>query len=164
MEQCFEKKKKLKLVASCHSYVGFQVDETHWMKSLCILFVGGLLVEFDKQIYGFIKDWGLIRLYYQDIPEGKEYPVLYRRPEFGESNWVETVLRYAKRGFGTEETLLDWNQIAEQHGMLFLFLFFILNLFTFLQCKCNKVAVFFRLCSYWDLSSVTGPQFPRIHD
>ncbi|EXB44900.1 Protease 2 [Morus notabilis] len=55
-------------------------------------------------------------LYYQFIPEGKEYPVLYRRSGVEESNWVKTILRYAKRDVGREEILLDWNEIAEQYG------------------------------------------------
>ena len=61
----------------------------------------------------------LIRLYYQYIPEGKEYPVLYRRPDVEESNWVKTVLRYAKGEVEREEILLDWNEIAEQYGASF---------------------------------------------
>ncbi|KAL5553798.1 hypothetical protein UlMin_041199 [Ulmus minor] len=54
-------------------------------------------------------------LYYQYIPEGKEYPVLCRRLEVDKSKWVKTVLSYA-RGVRKEEILLDWNEIAEKYG------------------------------------------------
>ncbi|BBG94364.1 Prolyl oligopeptidase family protein, partial [Prunus dulcis] len=37
-------------------------------------------------------------LYYQYIPEGKEYPVLYRRLEVEKLNWVKTFLRYVHVG------------------------------------------------------------------
>ncbi|KAF4348843.1 hypothetical protein F8388_024368 [Cannabis sativa] len=55
-------------------------------------------------------------LYYQDIPEGKEYPVLYRKSNVDKSNWVKTALQYARAGTGREEILLDWNEIAEEYG------------------------------------------------
>ncbi|XP_020537515.1 dipeptidyl aminopeptidase BI isoform X2 [Jatropha curcas] len=55
-------------------------------------------------------------LYYQYIPEGKEYPVLCRKLENGEIGWVKTILSYASGQFGMEQILLDWNQIAEQFG------------------------------------------------
>ncbi|KAJ6357038.1 hypothetical protein OIU78_005014 [Salix suchowensis] len=55
-------------------------------------------------------------LYYQYIPEGKEYPVLCRRLETEESGLLKTLLNYAKGHFGMEQVLLDWNQIAEQYG------------------------------------------------
>ncbi|XP_050223257.1 uncharacterized protein LOC126673230 [Mercurialis annua] len=55
-------------------------------------------------------------LYYQYIPEGKEYPVLCRKLDSGESGWAKTILNYAIRQLGVEQVLLDWNQIAEQYG------------------------------------------------
>lgn len=55
-------------------------------------------------------------MYYQYIPEGKEYPVLCRRLETEESGLLKTLLNYAKGHFGMEQVLLDWNQIAEQYG------------------------------------------------
>lgn len=55
-------------------------------------------------------------LYYQYIPEGKEYPVLCRKLESNKSGWVDTFLQYSSGGFGREEILLDWNEIAEQYG------------------------------------------------
>ncbi|XP_011009418.1 PREDICTED: prolyl endopeptidase-like [Populus euphratica] len=55
-------------------------------------------------------------LYYQYIPEGREYPVLCRRLETEESGLLKTLLNYAKGHFGMEQVLLDWNQIAEQYG------------------------------------------------
>ncbi|PON76732.1 Peptidase S9A, prolyl oligopeptidase [Trema orientale] len=55
-------------------------------------------------------------LYYQNIPEGKEYPVLYRRSDVEKSNWVKILLHYARVGVKREEILLDWNKIAEQYG------------------------------------------------
>ncbi|XP_062163021.1 uncharacterized protein LOC133869938 [Alnus glutinosa] len=55
-------------------------------------------------------------LYYQYIPEGKEYPVLCRRLDTQKSGWMKTFLHHARGGFGREEPLLDWNEIAEQYG------------------------------------------------
>lgn len=63
----------------------------------------------------------LSRLYYQYIPEGKEYPVLCRRLEIEQNGWIKTFLRYSRGGFGKEEILLDWNEIAEQYGKLLSF-------------------------------------------
>lgn len=64
----------------------------------------------------------LSRLYYQYIPEGKEYPVLCRRLDTQKSGWMKTFLHYARGGFGREETFLDWNEIAEQYGKLLSYL------------------------------------------
>ncbi|KAI9169466.1 hypothetical protein LWI28_012690 [Acer negundo] len=47
-------------------------------------------------------------LYYQYVPEGKEYPLLCRR--------LETVLCNSIEGFPKEQLLLDWNEVAEKHG------------------------------------------------
>ncbi|XP_048228684.1 protease 2 isoform X3 [Ricinus communis] len=55
-------------------------------------------------------------LYYQYIPEGKQYPVLCRKLESGKCGLVKTILSYGSGQFGMEQILLDWNQIAEQYG------------------------------------------------
>lgn len=55
-------------------------------------------------------------LYYQYIPEGKEYPLLCRRLETEKSGWLQTVFHNVRGGFGKEEILLDWNEIAEKYG------------------------------------------------
>ncbi|XWS64154.1 hypothetical protein CRYUN_Cryun06bG0162200 [Craigia yunnanensis] len=55
-------------------------------------------------------------LYYEYIPEGNEYPVFCRRLETERRGWAERLLSYAKAGFGREEILLDWNEVAEKHG------------------------------------------------
>ncbi|KNA12521.1 hypothetical protein SOVF_124890 isoform A [Spinacia oleracea] len=55
-------------------------------------------------------------LYYQHIPEGKEYPVLFRRLETEESAGLGSLFSCIKRGFRREEVLLDWNEIAEKNG------------------------------------------------
>ncbi|KAJ0094632.1 hypothetical protein Patl1_16632 [Pistacia atlantica] len=55
-------------------------------------------------------------LYYQYIPEGKEYPVLCRSLENEESGWMKTILRNVGGQFGKEEILLDWNEVAEKYG------------------------------------------------
>lgn len=60
----------------------------------------------------------LNRLYYQYIPEGKEYPVLCRKLATERKDWVKTIVNYVRGGFGAEEILLDWNEIAEQYGKL----------------------------------------------
>ncbi|XP_072997061.1 uncharacterized protein [Typha latifolia] len=53
-------------------------------------------------------------LYYQYIPEGKEYPILCRRLKHPDG-LAKAVLSYI-RGIGKEEKLLDWNEIAEKYG------------------------------------------------
>ncbi|KAM7487538.1 hypothetical protein LguiB_025022 [Lonicera macranthoides] len=55
-------------------------------------------------------------LYYQYIPEGKEYPVLCRKLATERKGWVKTIVNYVRGGFGAEEILLDWNEIAEKYG------------------------------------------------
>ncbi|KAI3867369.1 hypothetical protein MKX03_036496 [Papaver bracteatum] len=55
-------------------------------------------------------------LYYQCMPEGKEYPVLYRRLKRGGNSWMETVAKYVGADTERPEKLLDWNEIAEQFG------------------------------------------------
>ncbi|XP_044491388.1 protease 2 isoform X2 [Mangifera indica] len=55
-------------------------------------------------------------LYYQYIPEGKEYPVLCRSIGNEERGWMKTILRNVRGQFGKEEILLDWNEIAEKIG------------------------------------------------
>ncbi|KAF7132255.1 hypothetical protein RHSIM_Rhsim09G0121800 [Rhododendron simsii] len=55
-------------------------------------------------------------LYYQFVPEGKEYPVLCRRLATEKKDWMETVVNYLRGRSGKEEILLDWNEIAEQYG------------------------------------------------
>lgn len=88
----------------------------------------------------------MVRLYYQYIPEGKEYPVLYRRSDVEKSSWFETVLRYARGGVGREEILLDWNEMAEKYGK-----FFSCSLLSLVHCHVskqnnyNKLFVFLKL-------------------
>ncbi|XP_050905337.1 uncharacterized protein LOC127119193 isoform X2 [Lathyrus oleraceus] len=56
-------------------------------------------------------------LYYQYIPEGKEYPVLCRKLETNTSGWMKTFLfRSGIAGSDREEVLLDWNELAEKYG------------------------------------------------
>ncbi|KAJ8774541.1 hypothetical protein K2173_016987 [Erythroxylum novogranatense] len=55
-------------------------------------------------------------LYYQYIPEGKEYPVMCRMLAMETGGWFKKILSYARGLFGTEQILLDWNEIAEQYG------------------------------------------------
>ncbi|KAK4763056.1 hypothetical protein SAY86_008824 [Trapa natans] len=55
-------------------------------------------------------------LYYQNIPDGKEFPVLCRRLEPDKAGWAASVLDYVRGQTGKEEILLDWNEIAEHHG------------------------------------------------
>ncbi|OWM89438.1 hypothetical protein CDL15_Pgr024186 [Punica granatum] len=54
-------------------------------------------------------------LYYQCIPEGKEFPVLYRRLEPDKVGWAASVLNYVRGQTGREEILLDWNEVAERY-------------------------------------------------
>ncbi|XP_057777518.1 uncharacterized protein LOC130995998 [Salvia miltiorrhiza] len=55
-------------------------------------------------------------LYYQCIPEGKEYPILYRKPAVERKGWAEMIFSSSRGVFGREQVLLDWNEIAEKHG------------------------------------------------
>ncbi|XP_076953603.1 uncharacterized protein LOC143627727 [Bidens hawaiensis] len=55
-------------------------------------------------------------LYYQCIPETKEYPVLCRKLAVESTSWLQNMIKYAKRQFASEEILLDWNEIAQEHG------------------------------------------------
>ncbi|WJX63288.1 hypothetical protein P8452_48195 [Trifolium repens] len=56
-------------------------------------------------------------LYYQYIPEGKEYPVLCRKLETERSGWMKTFLfRHGMTRSKNEEVLLDWNELAERYG------------------------------------------------
>lgn len=56
-------------------------------------------------------------LYYQYIPEGKEYPVLCRRLETKRTGWMKNVfLHYGMTRSKREEILLDWNELAEKYG------------------------------------------------
>lgn len=55
-------------------------------------------------------------LYYQYIPEGKEYPVLCRKLETDRIGWLKTFLHYATARSEREEILLDWNELAEKYG------------------------------------------------
>ncbi|XP_027151689.1 uncharacterized protein LOC113751765 isoform X2 [Coffea eugenioides] len=57
-------------------------------------------------------DW----LYYQYIPERKEYPVLCRKLANDGKGWMKQVVNYMSKGFWEEEILLDWNEIAELYG------------------------------------------------
>lgn len=62
---------------------------------------------------------GFNRLYYQFIPEGKEYPILCRKSAVEPKGWANTLFSFFTGGFGTDQVLLDWNEIAEEHGKLF---------------------------------------------
>ncbi|XP_073221683.1 uncharacterized protein [Cicer arietinum] len=56
-------------------------------------------------------------LYYQYIPEGKEYPVLCRKLETERSGWLNSfLLRHGMAGSKRDEVLLDWNELAEKYG------------------------------------------------
>ncbi|GAA0139791.1 serine protease [Lithospermum erythrorhizon] len=54
-------------------------------------------------------------LYYQYIPEEKEYPVLCRKLAFEGQGWMKNIVHVVS-GHGRQEILLDWNEIAEQYG------------------------------------------------
>lgn len=55
-------------------------------------------------------------LYYQYIPEKKEYPVLCRKLAVENTNWVKRIVNYTTSKSSNEEILLDWNEIAKEHG------------------------------------------------
>ncbi|KAJ0986829.1 hypothetical protein J5N97_005185 [Dioscorea zingiberensis] len=53
-------------------------------------------------------------LYYQHVPEGKEYPVLCRKLSC-DDGFLGSFFKYKRHSLKVE-TLLDWNEIAEQYG------------------------------------------------
>ncbi|XP_059317125.1 uncharacterized protein LOC132067806 isoform X2 [Lycium ferocissimum] len=55
-------------------------------------------------------------LYYQYIPEGKEFPVLCRKLAAESKGWMKTVSKYMIGSSKEEQILLDWNEIAERYG------------------------------------------------
>ncbi|XP_016202941.1 uncharacterized protein LOC107643729 isoform X2 [Arachis ipaensis] len=55
-------------------------------------------------------------MYYQYIPEGREYPVLCRKLENESSGWLAAFRRYGLARPKREEILLDWNELAEKYG------------------------------------------------
>lgn len=85
------------------------------VEALVLPFFGGDCIRDLKLISQLVFFQNLSRLYYQYIPDGKEYPVLCRRLEVEKSSWFKTLLQ---GGSGKEEILLDWNEIAEQYGKL----------------------------------------------
>ncbi|KMZ72993.1 putative Oligopeptidase B [Zostera marina] len=54
-------------------------------------------------------------LYYQYVPEGKEYPILCRKLE-GYDGFAKKAVNYLRGTILKEEILLDWNEIAQQFG------------------------------------------------
>ncbi|MCD7467948.1 hypothetical protein HAX54_005659 [Datura stramonium] len=55
-------------------------------------------------------------LYYQYIPEGKEFPVLCRKLAAERKGWMKTISSYVIGVSKEEQILLDWNEIAERYG------------------------------------------------
>ncbi|XP_009761516.1 uncharacterized protein [Nicotiana sylvestris] len=55
-------------------------------------------------------------LYYQYIPEGKEFPVLCRKLAAESKGWMKSVSNYVIGVSKKEQVLLDWNEIAERYG------------------------------------------------
>ncbi|XP_068642869.1 uncharacterized protein [Aristolochia californica] len=87
----------------------FMVDTVNLQRKL----VAEMRSRMPPEISTHPERWGL-RLYYQYVPEGKEYPILCRRLD-NRDGWVNKVLHYVKGRTG-EEVLLDWNEIAQQFG------------------------------------------------
>ncbi|KAM3235698.1 hypothetical protein P3L10_015735 [Capsicum annuum] len=56
-------------------------------------------------------------LYYQYIPEGKEFPILCKKLDAESKGWMKTVSSYMISVSKEEQVLLDWNGIAERHGL-----------------------------------------------
>ncbi|KAF3613414.1 hypothetical protein FXO38_36258, partial [Capsicum annuum] len=54
-------------------------------------------------------------LYYQYIPEGKEFPILCKKLDAESKGWMKTVSSYMISVSKEEQVLLDWNGIAERH-------------------------------------------------
>ncbi|KAM7265070.1 hypothetical protein ACFE04_002753 [Oxalis oulophora] len=65
--------------------------------------------------------WGNDWLYYQYVPQGKEYPLLCRKLNTEVNGGAANLFNYLRGGeFGNgreeEQVLLDWNQLAQHHG------------------------------------------------
>ncbi|XP_010415530.1 PREDICTED: uncharacterized protein LOC104701531 [Camelina sativa] len=74
--------------------------------------VSEMKTRIPEEIFTPPERWGPW-LYRQYIPKGKEYPLLCRRLDKVETNWLSGLFR---GGEEEEEVVLDWNQIAEQYG------------------------------------------------
>ncbi|PHT67577.1 hypothetical protein T459_27064 [Capsicum annuum] len=57
-------------------------------------------------------------LYYQYIPEGKEFPVLCRKLAAESKGWMKTLSSYVIGVSKEEQVLLDWNEIAERYVLV----------------------------------------------
>nr|GMC86502.1 Oligopeptidase B, putative [Ipomoea batatas] len=55
-------------------------------------------------------------LYYQYIPEGKEFPILCRKLAANSKGWMGTIANHIRSAYKKEDILLDWNEIAENYG------------------------------------------------
>ncbi|XP_019180071.1 PREDICTED: uncharacterized protein LOC109175287 [Ipomoea nil] len=55
-------------------------------------------------------------IYYQYIPEGKEFPVLCRKLAADSKGWMGTIANRIRSAYKKEDILLDWNEIAENYG------------------------------------------------
>uniref|UniRef100_A0A7N0ZZL7 Prolyl endopeptidase n=1 Tax=Kalanchoe fedtschenkoi TaxID=63787 RepID=A0A7N0ZZL7_KALFE len=56
-------------------------------------------------------------VYYQFIPEEKEYPILCRRLDSKKKGWLKSLSDFLT-GRDKDIVLLDWNELAEKHGYI----------------------------------------------
>ncbi|KAL9246314.1 hypothetical protein vseg_019864 [Gypsophila vaccaria] len=90
-----------------NDYARLFMDDT---AALQALFSSEMASRFPSNIHSPPYPWGPW-LYYQYIPEGKDYPVLCRR-----LGSLGSLFARIRSTFRKEETLLDWNEIAEKYG------------------------------------------------
>ncbi|EOA34106.1 hypothetical protein CARUB_v10021611mg [Capsella rubella] len=127
--------KKIPFTVSTHGIT--RQDSYHWMKNTDDTDFVNFLERENSYAHAFMADTETLRrdlisemktripeeictpperwgpwLYRQYIPKGKEYPLLCRRLEKVDTNWLSGLFR----GGEEEEVVLDWNQIAEQYG------------------------------------------------
>lgn len=93
--------------------------------------------------------WVVNRLYYQYIPEGKEFPVLCRKLAAESKGWMKSVSNYVIGVSKKEQVLLDWNEIAERYGISFSYYSFNKPLFALLVSLASTCYInFASLCIF----------------
>lgn len=84
----------------------------------------------------------LNRLYYQYIPEGKEFPVLCRKLAAESTGWMRTIANHIRSAYKKEYILLDWNEIAENYGISILYSLDLFTIYIYFLCLSFVFSVF----------------------
>ncbi|KAL9666982.1 hypothetical protein QQ045_001326 [Rhodiola kirilowii] len=89
---------------------GFMADTGSLREKL----VGEMTRRMPAKIETPPENWGPW-LYFQFVPEGKEYPILCRRLKSKKNGWMKSVFDFVTGG-EKEIVVLDWNELAEKYG------------------------------------------------